>query len=458
MNNIKKILISSVFKQYKYKITKNLISRPVSYFKFSTLIKNEINQEENHKAMVLLDSSMGLLRGNFENTKFKFENVLTVLSLSEKCIHDPLIKEVEDMLIKIVLVNDDKNINIYDEYGHKNKVLIFLHFRYFTNTLMNNKDFIEKIDQSISDSLTYILNNDSNENENLFCGVYEELIGLINKYNNISLPKIIKVINTYIERKFSNLQKEIQNHIVFKTIFITNSKYPLLLNINYLQIIFFIKNTLSNVNETWMMKSSMLQLYPKINYDFINRLESEESRVEAFREANDYYKKHYIQNFDKNFGEEYLCSFSNYTNYLGKDVDILKITLLKSVWNLHIFSYENQIELFFSSLKYDFENIRKCWDIEKYNDNMRSVYDVLIKKKLDSNYFNNDKSIEGEIFRSQYQSLKSAYFKLSSKHNGIINVNFKKLVTKCLNNYPYSGIDYDKEIEVIYSNFIKIIN
>jgi hypothetical protein len=109
-------------------------------------------------------------------------------------------------------------------------------------------------------------------------------------------------------------------------------------------------------------------------------------------------------------------------------------------------------------LKYDFENIRKCWDIEKYNDNMRSVYDVLIKKKLDSNYFNNDKSIEGEIFRSQYQSLKSAYFKLSSKHNGIINVNFKKLVTKCLNNYPYSGIDYDKEIEVIYSNFIKIIN
>lgn len=140
------------------------------------------------------------------------------------------------------------------------------------------------------------------------------------------------------------------------------------------------------------------------------------------------------------------------SNYLFSNESLIRSNLEKSVIYSAGLNNEVILETIFLSLR----------EIKDLSSKDIKYINVLVNQLLSSSTngsFNKSKSLTGIIYRKQIQEIDSSLYELShklEKSKTKIDNKFKTFLGRFIVFYPFSGVDYETEIEVIYKNWLKL--
>lgn len=508
-NNDQALLNNDTIEDYNTN-TKNK-SSTLNKKNISMLLGNNATDLEKEKANHLLDTSIMNLRQDINSKNYSYFSLIECLSFSENCNHEPLIIELEDIMIKYLnesYENRDKlfnNFSVYEKLGFYSQLKNICSNRFKTKLLEQTNNLIRYIDISTKESLNEYIKNLNKKSSStiyvndIFFNVYETYIYFSN--NKFEFNEINIEINNVLTNNFNKFEEDSKINIALKGIFYKfSNKWPLFTEYNYLIIINYLKLTINEFIKK-DIKSIMyedntknficFQLFPKMCHDFILLSNKPKNSIEGLvnssnnidtnnfnintkevlnekqiikKQLNDtlnFVKKIYMQLLQYADINYLIPVMSNSINYLGHDYDIIYSTILKINWNIHDISYDYLLEVFFSALKVNINllvnekdaNLENSKKLNEYKICLSSILSI-INKNGSKTYNNTDKTIEGFTFRDIKVKINEAFMHLSKKRNKNIAPSFKKLVIMSLQYSPYSGYNYIKEIEIIYENYL----
>lgn len=198
----------------------------------------------------------------------------------------------------------------------------------------------------------------------------------------------------------------------------------------------------------------LLQILPKMVFD--KCLLGNYSKGELFEIMNKNTEEisKFIKNLESNVNNQQIQSvlISNMSNYLFSNESLIRSNLEKSVIYSAGLNNEVILETIFLSLR----------EIKDLSSKDIKYINVLVNQLLSSSTngsFNKSKSLTGIIYRKQIQEIDSSLYELShklEKSKTKIDNKFKTFLGRFIVFYPFSGVDYETEIEVIYKNWLKL--
>lgn len=408
-------------------------------------IISDKSQEELNQAMILLDNSLSKLRGEISPKSYCFQNIIESLNFLEVSTFDKLNVEADELFAEY-FKESIKSDNLYSSLNKFEKVSIFHYLRFIRQNKLRSEDIVKYIDTEISCSLD-IFNSDNLEERTLQTFI-DFILGLI--YNKqvyqVQYPLITLKFNEILGTKFNSLDEDSKAFLALNTIYCESEK-PIINILNHLQMIAYLKSTIQkrNNDNKYMIA---FQIFPKIINNFARTLQNNE-RAKIINDGLAFFKPAFIEAINTNFNDSILISFSNCINYLGVDYDLVRISMNKIIWNLASIEQQLYLEFFFLFLRLD---LTKVWDISEYKKNLEMLISVILKQKRQDS-FNYEKTLTGELFRSQNKDIKDSFTILSTKRKGIIHPIFKRLLEHAINFCPYSGVNYVTEMDIAYKNF-----
>lgn len=422
---------------------------------------------------VVVDELMKNLREDFKSSHFNVANFKNILSHMEKCNFEPLEDELEEIIIKTV---KSDQIDFFNKMSLKDLIHVFALFKYlpfrilcksnetklYLEKLILEKLAIEQYFDRISDhtiksfiriiSSINILNyNTGNVQFNtLLAKVLESLEKNFDKIDlELKLMICIELLfdNTHhIYEKFDVLNFKNQNLELNKSIFYNNKKLILLL---HKEIVSNLENnSISNV-----LIILLIQIYPKLTSDCIiqnNSSLSDEEKKELLENCFNYFnKKLRVVELDDN----YLSLFSNLCNYNRHDYDLFQIVMRKVVIMSSSFSPKVLKDFFFLGLR--------CPDKRLLTDganknSFRILKSYILNTDIGREANLNGKEVWGIVNKLQLKQIHNAFFKLSKQEKGNIDSSFKQILLKSLESSAIHGVNYEKELPIIYNNYMQL--
>lgn len=441
-------------------------------------IMNFIEEEEAKNIVksqiIQLDEILKYLRDDKIDKKiFSALRINKALSIAQYIDHEMLLEDCEDLVIKVATCEEDLLIDF--DVSEIIDFFIYISVLPFKK-IPKNKEVLERIETVLITKLNVanFLENINSTKAGLLNNLISSCITLNNR--NVKTVRLADAITKAMMESNSNFNSIVKFSMGYNAIFDYNidiyNKYPNenILNFNnsndeldpvffkdhvdYLKMCYLnILDLCSKEEIDFDMKLMAMHLLPKITSDYLivdYKLPLEEKqRVlnETFKITSNYLT-YIMKNNYTNIAENCGSLISNITNYCKTDYSLISSVVTFCSFNISKMSIVTKFELLYTTLKSKNSSV--------FNPQTVAVMKVLIKeinKTEDKNHINIEKHAMAAIYKTQIKKITSAYNALSKKHRGNIHIEFKKLISRSINHFPFAGVDYTKELDTIYNNF-----
>lgn len=435
---------------------------------------NKIVQEQT----IRLDERLKSLRDDVIDRKYyNPNNINHVLSMAQFIQHERLLEDCEDLVIKILSCKED----LLNEFN----IAEIIDFFIYASTLpfkkiSLNKEVMERIEIIMLTKLnvTNLLEEVNSFKAVLLYNIISSCVSLNSNNNKVRFKKLTDtIINVLIESndKFNSMVKfsfgfnaifennmDIYEKFPYENILdFSNSKneldrlffkdYKDFIRICYLNNIELCYKKEIDFN----MKLMAMHLLPKMTTDYliINHDLPMKQKINILEESKQITKNYIIETMRSNsynIAENCGTLISNVSNYFNIDNDLLNNIISFCSLNINKMGLTGKVELLYTSLK--------CRNQTLFSPKTIAVLKVLIKeicKNENSLHLNIEKHAMANIYKSQIKRIEIGYQELQKKHKGNINNVFDNLISRSINYFPFAGVDYTKEIDVMYNNFMK---
>lgn len=439
--------------------------------KFST--SKELSNNPVNPYTVVVDELMKNLRGDFKSPHFNAANFKHILSQMEKCDFPPLEDELEEIIVKTAKTDE---IDFFNKMNLTDLIQVFALFKYlsFRNLSKNNEtklyleklileklafeQFFDKVSDFSIKSLIKIVSSINILNYNtggiqfhtLLTNILDSFEKNFNKINlEFKLMMCIEVLfdNTHhIYENFDVLNFKNKHSELSKSIFSNHNNLVLLLHKE-------VTSNLENVSISNVLQVLLNQLYPKLTSDCIlhnNSVLSDKEKHDLLYNCFNFVNKK-LRNSELN--DNYISLFSNLCNYNKHDYDLFQLIMKKVVMMTSTFSPKVLKDFFFLGLRCT--DKRLLTDVSNKNS-FKVLKSYILNTDIAKEENLNGKEVWGVVNKLQLKKIHNAFFKLSKQENGNIDASFKRILLKCLESSAIHGINYEKELGIIYYNYMQL--
>lgn len=198
----------------------------------------------------------------------------------------------------------------------------------------------------------------------------------------------------------------------------------------------------------------LLQMLPKIVFDKCLLGKYSKTELYEIMNKNSELISNYIKNLGNNINNQQIESIllSNSSNYLFSNESLIKKNLEKAV----IYSAGINNEVILETI---FFSLREIKDLNSKDINYLKALINRINNSSITGTFNKSKSLTGIVYRKQIQEIDSALYDLSSslkQTDNKLDEKIKNFIGRFIIFYPFSGVDYENEVKMIYNNWLRI--